>query len=220
MTKSGQIHNRRSGNFLGLALDDYRAARFLLCNGMLAQAAPLAATAVEKYLKSILALKKFHTKKHLESPLFNALKNHYPDLHNRIDWAFMKFLKKCFKLRYASVEGEGYGIILNQHHMLLELDKIVVLIDNGIVISKSTTPLQRAFNSKDPILMDRNVPLGGISSEELVGLNNIVQEILVGPKLDTSTITYETQGMNLKTSWLRKPNINIKKGTIQLSFGR
>jgi len=50
---------QRTANFLGLALDDYRAARLLLRKGLLAQGVALASTAVEKELKAVLALKGF-----------------------------------------------------------------------------------------------------------------------------------------------------------------
>ena len=67
-------------NYLSLALDDYRAARLLLREGLLAQGVALASTAVEKELKAVLAVKQFYTKRHLEIKQHLFCKFPYPSI--------------------------------------------------------------------------------------------------------------------------------------------
>lgn len=216
---NSSLDSTKSQNFLGLAHQDYLASRFLLCNGFLAQGASLAATAVEKYLKAVLVLKGFFTKKHLESALIKALQDHHPSLYQAIDQDFIKFLKRSFKLRYATVEGEGFGIVINQHRTLLALDQTIVLIDSGFSRSGSGTPLQQGLAAKDSTLMDRNVPLGAMSLQDLAQLRNQVQEVLVGKKFQTISANYETEGLNITGSMMKKPQFSFKTGKGRLSLG-
>lgn len=210
----------QSRRYLDLAYDDYLASRLLLCTGLLAPGASLAATAVEKHLKAVLALKRFHTKKHLESPIFNALKTHFPELHKKLDMDFMKFLKRAFRHRYSAVDGQEFGIVINQNRTLLVLDQTIALINSGFDVSEGETPLNRGVKRQDSILMDRNVPPGGIELTVQVVMPNMVEEFLSGPKpSDTFGVKYQTEGLNVTGNFMKRPQFNFKTGKGKVSKG-
>src|SRR5437016_470317 len=118
-----------SRNFLSLALDDYLAARLLLRTGLLPQGTALAATSVEKHLKAVLALDNMFTKKHLGcSGLLMLVRKGHVELANALNRDFMKFLDRAFRLRYASVDGPGFNLVISQHRTLVELDRTMVEI--------------------------------------------------------------------------------------------
>lgn len=190
-----------SRNYLLLALDDYLAARLLLKNGLLPQAGALAATALEKHLKAVLALNNVSTKKHLGcSGLLTLARKHHPDLASALNRDFMKFLDRAFRLRYASVDGAGFNMVLNQHRTLMELDKTMVKIDSGFKVegvdSLDATPFREAVRSSNHLLFEDNVPLGGISLQALSARKNKMYEIRVADKLRTLTAEYETESIS------------------------
>jgi HEPN domain-containing protein len=214
---------RQSANFLDLALDDYRASRLLLRSGMLSQGVVLAATAVEKHLKAVLALKKLFTKKHLDSGLFQAIQSLHPELHAMLDPDFMKFLKRGFQLRYASAESDGYSIVINQHRTLIALDNTIDFIDKGFLVKKGDveidTPLRRAVLNNDRAILDDNVAQGGITFSDLAARRNKVFELRVDHKLATIQAQYETEGVNIVGDFCKKPDISAAKSQWKLTLG-
>lgn len=212
-----------SRNFLLLALDDYLAARLLLRNGLLPQGAAFAATAVEKHLKAVLALSNIFTKKHLGcSGLLTLVRKHHPDLATALNRDFMKFLDRAFRLRYASVDGAGFNMVLNQHRTLIELDKSMVEIDSGFkaegVDPLHATPFREAVRSRRPLLFEDNVPLGDISLQTLSARKNKMYEIRVAEKLRTLTVEYETDTLQIVGDFCKSTDIGYKQ-TFQLALG-
>lgn len=214
-------------NFLSLAQEDYLAARHLLIHGMLPQGCSLAATAIEKYLKAIASMKGFRTKKHLDSPLLNFIQQTFPALYARLDQDFIKFLSRCYNLRYAPIDGTHFSLIINQYKTLAALDLHVAAIDSGIVGShdnKEGTPLRRAIKQKNKELINLNVAVGEMSQDELFTLQNKVYEIRVGTNQSVFTATYDTVAVNTAGPFCKKPDLPDagkmrEKAQFQLSRG-
>jgi HEPN domain-containing protein len=212
-----------SRNFLLLALDDYLAARLLLRNGLLPQGTALAATAVEKHLKAVLALDDVYTKRHLGcSGLLTLVGKRHPDLASALNRDFMKFLDRAFRLRYASVDGTGFNMVLNQHRTLIELDKTMIEIDSGFKVEGAdpldATPLREAVRLRKQLLFEDNVPLGGISLQTLSGRQNKMHEIRVADKLRTLTVEYETDTLQIVGDFCKSTDIDYKQ-TFCLALG-
>ncbi len=205
-----------SRNFLQLALDDYFAARLLLRNGLLPQGTALAATSVEKHLKAVLALSDIFTKKHLGcSGLVALVRKDHSALAAALNKDFMKFLDRAFRMRYASVDGPGFNMVLNQHRTLLELDRTMMEIDSGFKVEGvkrlDTTPFREAVQSRKELLFEDNVPLGSISLEELTARKNKMYEIRVAEKLRTLTVEYETDTLNIVGDFCKNTDIDYKE---------
>lgn len=214
---------QKSRNFLELALDDYLAARLLLRTGLLAQGVTVASTAIEKYLKAALALRNFFTKKHMESGLLQAIKQHYPELFAALDEDFLKFLQRAFKLRYASTEAEGFSIVINQHRTLIALDQTVLGIDSGFKFHTDNGPtitsLQYEIEKKNTLLLEDNVALGAITLDDLASRPNSIHEICVEKNLRTLQVQYQTDGLNVVGSFCKKSDISSKRQKWQLARG-
>jgi len=215
--------SQQTKNFLDLALDDYRAARLLLRQGLIAQGATVAATAVEKELKAILALKNIYTKKHLDSGLLRLVCEHFPKLNGFVNADFIKFLGKAFNLRYASVEGAGFNIVINQHRTLIQLDATILTMDSGLKLKANNvshpTPLQMALEAKDPLIIQDNVPWKSATFEELASRPNKMLELRIGDKLQTLSVSYETEGLNIIGDFCKKTDIDFGKVQWQLALG-
>jgi len=214
---------RKTRNFLSLALEDYRAARLLLRQGLLAQGVALASTAVEKELKAVLGLKGIYTKKHLDTGLFVTAAKHFPSLNGAVDLDFIKFLSRGFQLRYASIDAAGFGIVINQHRTLMALDSTFMTIDFGMRIrvndESMQTPLRQAIASGDPLIVEDNIHLGERKPEDFVARPNKMLEIKIGRDLETLVVQYETEGLNVVGSFCKKTDLDFGKEQIQLALG-
>ncbi len=217
------LRHHKSMDFLDLAQDDYIAARLLIRFGLLPQGIVIAAAAVEKYLKAVLALNNYYSKKHLDSGLIQAIERLFPELSNALDLDFLKYLKRGFMLRYAAVDSDGFSIVINQHRTLILLDETIAKIDSGFLIKRGVdmidTPLRLAIKENDPSILEDNVPLGGISLLELARRPNKMYELKVDHKLASIKVTYETQGMNIVGNFCKRPDIDAGKTTMKLSLG-
>jgi len=215
--------SQKTKNFLDLALDDYRAARLLLRQGLLAQGAAVAATAVEKELKAVLALKAVYTKKHIDAALLTLACTHFPQLKGAISEDFIKFLRKAFTLRYATIDGAGFGIVINQHRTLIELDVTIMTIDSGLKLSANgvphPTPLTLALQAGDPFLIEDNVPLKQVTFENIARRPNKMLEMKVGQQLDVMHATYQTEGLNVRGDFCKRTDVGSGKTRIQLALG-
>lgn len=215
--------HHKSTDFLDLAQDDYIAARLLLRTGLLPQGVAVAATAVEKYLKAALAVKGYYSKKHLDSGLIQSIEKLFPDLSNALNQDFLKYLKRGFMLRYATVDSDGFAIVLNQYRTLITLDETILKIDSGFLLkqggSEIDTPLRQSIKSNDPSVLEDNVPLGGITFSALSQRPNKMYELKVDHKLASIKVTYQTEGLNIIGDFCKKPDISAIKTSIKLSLG-
>jgi HEPN domain-containing protein len=132
------------------AFDEYIAGRFLFLNGYYNQALTLASTAVEKYLKTALAIlnikKRIHLDKYAElCDLFSPTPYHM--LPGMLDEYFLDILGKIYKYRYLDVlEGPTtIGFLTNQ--FLGELDYTVEKIDRLLNITQNGVRIDSAYGA-------------------------------------------------------------------------
>jgi len=152
--------------FLGFLSDgysDYLAARVLLNSKLLKQGAVLASSSLEKYLKLILGLHGNRSHGHLKKAHWNALKNHSPDMHRKIDEEFMLLCQKSYKLRYQESLEPGFNLVIPQWDFLAELDRAVSLIESSTIISNVSSNGKRRCGEylddkekSDPRILDYN----------------------------------------------------------------
>ncbi|KOR28480.1 hypothetical protein TI05_16865 [Achromatium sp. WMS3] len=64
---------------------------------------------------------------------------------------------------FTVIDAADFGIVINQHRTLIELDKTIFNVDNGFQIKRNgeiqKTPLQKALEEKNPMVLEDNVPL-------------------------------------------------------------
>lgn len=88
---------------LSIGHRDYIASRVLINNGNILQGAMLASTAVEKYLKAVLALIGFRCSFHMDNVgQFKKMfqKSPYIMMFEVLDPAFIDLLSKAYRYRY------------------------------------------------------------------------------------------------------------------------
>lgn len=122
---------------------DYTSARILYLNDMLLEGTVLASTAVEKYIKSVMAYfgkkKYFHLDK---AGILDQIDDMDPRILEGIDRDYLSLLGKVYKSRYYDDMPDGQAFGLHKNKMLAELDYSVIALDDrvrilqdGIVIS-------------------------------------------------------------------------------------
>jgi HEPN domain-containing protein len=214
---------QKTVNFLGLAFEDYIAARLLLRNGLLSQGVAVASTAVEKQLKALLAFHGVFTKRHLDPSLLAKVKKVEPELGTSLNTDFIKYLGKGFTLRYASIDSGEFGIVINQYRTLIELDATILTIDGGFKLHRNRelqeTPLTKAINEKNPMVLEQNVPLGTTSIDTLFESPNKMHEIKIAKNLQTLSVQYDTEGLNIVGDFCKKTDIGFGKQQWQLALG-
>lgn len=170
-----QTHRVRQINeFLDVAYKDYVAARVLLVAGLLPQGAVLASTAIEKYIKAILAFRGNASHGHLKAAQFNALKNFDPALGQQINSQFIDLLQKSYRLRYLDDLAPGFNLVIADREFLAELDWTAMTIHasfhqtiNGQSVEST---LARQMALRDPLLLDLNHVAAGIPKQEFIAI--------------------------------------------------
>jgi len=195
------------------AFDEYIAGRFLFLNEYYNQALTLASTAVEKYLKTALALlnikKRVHLDKYAElCDLFSPTPYHM--LPGMLDEYFLDLLGKIYKYRYLDVlEGRiTIGFLTNQ--FLGELDYTVEKIDRLIQISSSDgtsldSAYRRALKAKLPVLFQNNYLLNRIDKNEFMNRPSNGYALHLDPAIAGSTAIIH--GTNLQPVYEGKMNL-------------
>lgn len=209
-------------NYLEMALGDYKAARILLREGLLEQGASLAATAVEKELKALLAMKNITIKKHISLSLLSIAAKEFPELDHILNKNFIKYLGVCFDIRYAKTTSPGFSIILNKNKIIYWLDKTMLDIDSGFLFkineNKLPTPLQNAVTNNCKNILSDNVFLKNINIKEFLLINNKIVELKIGRNLESIMVSYETYGSDISGDFLLKTDLDFGKSEFQLSL--
>jgi hypothetical protein len=106
----------------------------------------MANMAVEKYLKTLLALLgRRNRRTHDVVSLFNLLKESFPNL-NQIAVNFLHVLHKAYRLRFPDKLEIGFNLNLQQAKVLMELDRTVHEIRRGFRIERgSGRPVRSMF---------------------------------------------------------------------------
>lgn len=154
-------------NFFLTAFEDYIAARLLLINGLLPQGCIMANTSIEKYFKGLLISQGVIAPKHhdISAQTFkNSIKNKFKKIYDIINWEFIEFLAKSYKIRYLDSLEQGYNIAIIRAKTLAELDYIVCFVEENfqIIYPKFTerdNKYRHLINEKDPKLLNYNFHL-------------------------------------------------------------
>jgi HEPN domain-containing protein len=150
-----------------LGYRDYIAARFLLNNRYIVQGLTLASTAVEKYLKSLIAFNLKEKKRydvHLSNlaKLKRILNENNCDVTNNLDLIFLNILEQIYKIRYYDTLKKPISIGFYLNQFIGELDNTIYLLETSLnpeASSNSITPYKRALKNKDPHLLKNNFVL-------------------------------------------------------------
>jgi HEPN domain-containing protein len=164
MTRSGESASETL-LWLRWADTDYRGARLLLVQSLLVQGAALSNTAIEKYLKSLFALKGLpipHS--HRVAKLYERIKI---ETGSKLDVSesYLRLLEKAYRLRYPGDAADGFNVALNQVRLLVELDRTVKKIIGPFQIvrkdrnEKIPLILERATQDNDSAITTKNVAL-------------------------------------------------------------
>jgi HEPN domain-containing protein len=157
--------NKNILHWLGLADEDYLAARLLILKGFLKQGVILSNTAIEKYLKTFLF---YHGETnpwgHDTLAIYNSIHN-YADKISSINKGFITFLSKAYLLRYTDELPNQYNIHLDQIKILVELDRTVYAIRKNFKFENGegkpvSTRLDFLIENKDYVLLEKNSCFG------------------------------------------------------------
>ncbi len=166
-------YNKELLHWLGLADEDYLAARLLLLNGYLKQGLIFSDTAVEKYLKTLFFSRdKKIPRLHDVSKLYEEVQKMNMDGITPVNTGFISFLSKGYKMRYTDDLENGYNIYLDQIKMLVELDRTVYAIRKDFQLEtadgkKIVTRLDNCIEQNDPVLLSKNICFGKCDPLEL-----------------------------------------------------
>jgi hypothetical protein len=187
-------------NFRTLGLRDYLGSRCLLLNGLPMQGATLASTALEKYLKCVLATEGATANVHLDQ--LQKFKNLFAargiDIFDELDPAFVEILSKAYRLRYYdTIQSEVFGFFSWQ--LLGELDATVALIESRVAIGwadgrAAFNPYTAAIESKDPALCAENHAVLGLNKKDFMERPGPAVMLSVGANRDELLIT-ASEGM-------------------------
>lgn len=195
-------------SLIQLGFNDYIAARYLINNKFILQGVTLASTAVEKYLKAILASKGNNRRVHLDriDKLKTALNECYTDFTNRIDERFLEILGKAYQTRYYDdlKSPVTIGFFVNQ--FLCELDYSIDFFENvlyeNIIDEKGNkvpTLYKRYASEKKAELILNNYLFMGISKKECMEQVDNGFCIYINPDRWNGNIL--TEGHGIKNSY-------------------
>ena len=128
---------------MSLGYRDYIASRFLINNNYISQGTVLASSAVEKYLKAVLAINGIKCKYHLDHiGQFKSLfsQTPYHTIFEVLDPVFLEVLSKAYKYRYYDentvTKPDTVGFLVNQ--FLGSMDFTIFKLDSLLIITKET----------------------------------------------------------------------------------
>jgi hypothetical protein len=147
-------------DFLDVAYRDYLAARVLFTADLLVQGAVLASTAIEKYLKAVLAFRGNESHGHLKKAHWNAALNLDPRLSTVLNHDFLLLLKKCYKLRYRDNLEMHFNLVIASREFLAELDHTALMLQEGFRLRQNGKAYLTRYHTdkknRDPRLVWNN----------------------------------------------------------------
>jgi hypothetical protein len=207
--KADSREANRFGAFLGDAYSDYISARTLLRAEMLVQGAGLASTAVEKYLKALIAFHGNESHGHLKRAHWNALRAFDPGFYAGIPSGFFELLVKCYKLRYSDSVPKGFNVVIAQRELLAEID--IVCISMQRMFKKSVNGVGQKFvfdtavSVADARLLGENVMLSEVGKEEFIYMKpQLVCEVRRHFKNGVHYFSYYSEKPALRPGFLRE----------------
>lgn len=190
-------------DFYSSGFSDYLAARVLINAALLPQGAVLASTALEKYLKGVMAVNGNESHGHLKKAHWESLKNYSKELYNACNVDFLKLCQKSYQLRYLDDLPNGYNLVIAQLEFLSELDRTVENFES-IVAEGERPRMYEAFKHfKKPELFLNNSILGGPKSPSSQSNYQHIYEVRSnGPAL--VEVRYESNGAEIRSGFLRE----------------
>jgi hypothetical protein len=153
-------YGQKTADFLDVAYRDYLAARVLLNAELLPQAAVLASTAIEKYMKAVLAFRGNESHGHLKVAHWRAALNFDPRLSSILNPDFLLLLQKSYKLRYVDDLEVGFNLVIASREFLAELDNAALMMQESFRLQKNgkaiTTTYHQHKRGRDERLMLNN----------------------------------------------------------------
>ena len=173
-------------SFFGAAAKDYIAARVLLNAQLPVQGAILASTAIEKYFKTIMALRGNSSTGHLRKAHWNSVKNYAPEIFVDINPAFLVFLQRCYKMRYPDTLPPGFNLVIASREFLAELDEAAMLLHYGMGLKNRGevvgTDIETYRKNRDVRLLLNNHVITGQSKQAFIKASpQFVYEMRVDP---------------------------------------
>jgi hypothetical protein len=203
-------HAERVIRFLCDGFNDYMAARVLLLSGLLEQGAVLASTAIEKYLKAMLATYGNECHGHLQKAHWSAVRNKYPDLFAQFNVNFLQLCQKCYSLRYTDDVPRGYNVVIAAREFLAELDHTAMLMETGLARKDASgKPSKTRFmvmtEARDQRLIQDNHVLSGQDKGAFVyGTPQTVHELRRINNGVIVEITYSSTSIPENRSFMRE----------------
>ncbi|WP_343697876.1 hypothetical protein [Flavobacterium sp.] len=169
-------------SFADLGYRDYIAARFLLNNHLIVQGLTLASTAVEKYLKAVIAFNlqekewyNYHFDKF--DKLKYLLEKVNSDVTQGFDPVFVEILEKAFKIRYYDKIKQPIFIGFYINQFIAELDYTINYLENFICntqsCGQSITVYSKAVINKDAGLFYNNYLLNRENKKDYMEMPDI-----------------------------------------------
>jgi HEPN domain-containing protein len=175
--------------FIGLkstSYKEYLAARHLLNDGFLHQAAFFMNTCIEKEIKAyLLAMDVQVNIKHDIFKLYNLLKKYNPNVTDQINPDFIKTVSKIYTSRYYEDLGAGYNFVIIRNKFLAELDYTFSILEPttrfklGRDKEVPKTSYERDIEAKNPVLHRNNYILCNIDKAEFLNQPDLVYEYRV-----------------------------------------
>lgn len=171
--KHGVIPESHAFTFAVLGFRDYHAARFLLLNDFLFQGITLSSTAVEKYIKALLAttgiLSRFHMNE--TGKIKSLLNRRKLDVWRSLDDSYMQLLGKAYLYRYYDRVTKRVAIGFHKWQVLAELDYVVSFFERELgkrIHHGAKTPYRVAIDETDKVLFEENYNFSSITKAEMM----------------------------------------------------
>ncbi len=174
-------------SFFGAAAKDYIGARVLLNAQLPVQGSILASTAIEKYFKTIMALRGNSSNGHLRKAHWNSVKNYAPELFVDISPSFLLFLQCCYKMRYPDTLGPGFNLVIASREFLAELDQTAMLLHYGLGLRNRGefvgTDIETYRKNRDErLVLNNHVIAGQVKQSFIEASPQLVYEVRVDAK--------------------------------------
>lgn len=176
--------------FVGLkstAYKEYLAARHLLNDNFLHQAAFFINTCVEKEIKAFIFVLDITVNiKHESFKLFNLLNRHKPEITKKLNADFIRIVSKIYSSRYYDDLGPGFNFVIKRNKFLAELDYTFSILESSTwfrasgdkEIPKSAYEMDK--ENRSPVLYRNNYLLNNKSKLDFLNQQDLVYEYRVG----------------------------------------
>jgi len=204
-------------DFFSAGFSDYIAARVLLNEALLIQGTVLASTALEKYIKGIMAINGNESHGHLKKAHWISLKNYSQELYNRCNIEFLELCQKSYRLRYLDELPDGFNLVIGQIEFLAELDKTVQNFESIVAPQDRTRTYEHTKNSNDKRLFLNNLVLDGPKSlGAAAGFQHVCEIRIV--KGNLIEMQYESNKPPARIGFMREALTTLDGQTFSTAF--